>query len=264
MIIKRSFNKNADQYSKHNRLQRFAAQNLASLIKDEGSLTYQSYLDLGIGDATLTALLKEYINLERIVGVDIAFNMAKLAKEKLQSSLILQGDAEKLPLRSGSFEIVASSLMLQWIADLDRLFLEIGRILKTNGKLFFVTLGAKSLIEIDYSIKEALRVTNRSVELNHLHNFHTEEKLTEALTKSGFNTVTVYSEPKRSYYSDVKMLLKSIKGVGASSGYALSRHGLGRRQIMDQFLDIYSRNFSTSANNVYATYNLLYFHATLR
>ena len=50
-------------------------------------------------------------------------------------------DAQRLPLRSASVDLVFSSLMLQWCQPLDAAFAEVRRVLKPSGFFAFSTLG---------------------------------------------------------------------------------------------------------------------------
>ncbi|MCS7261819.1 MAG: methyltransferase domain-containing protein [Aquificaceae bacterium] len=86
--------------------QRFTGEKLKSLEKVEGLV-----LDLGCG----TGLVSE--GLEKVVGLDIAYGMARAYREKFRRAVL--GDAHSLPFKSKSFDFVLSNFALHW-TQLDR------------------------------------------------------------------------------------------------------------------------------------------------
>jgi ubiquinone/menaquinone biosynthesis C-methylase UbiE len=88
-------------------------------------------LDLGCG----TGLLSEYLN-NRIVGIDISFNMLDKARTREQ---VVQADMDFLPFRNAVFDAVVSFTSLQNLPDVDPALKEVRRVLKA-GSPFIVTL----------------------------------------------------------------------------------------------------------------------------
>jgi SAM-dependent methyltransferase len=98
----------------------------------------QSVLDLGAGTAHGSRALKRRFPKSLVVAADIAPGM--LERAKLQSRWLrrferVRADAYALPFRDGSFDLVFSSLMLQWCDDLDVVFAEIARVLRPGGRV---------------------------------------------------------------------------------------------------------------------------------
>src|SRR4029077_4201652 len=76
-----------------------------------------------------------------------------LERARLQSRWLrrferVRADAYALPFAGHAFELVFSSLMLQWCDDLDAVFGEIARVLKPGGLLLFSTFGPGTLAEL--------------------------------------------------------------------------------------------------------------------
>jgi ubiquinone/menaquinone biosynthesis C-methylase UbiE len=93
-------------------------------------------LDLGAGTGHATRALKRLYPSSLAVAADIAPGM--LTRAKAQSRWLrrferVRADAYSLPFRTGSFDLVFSSLMLQWCDDLDVVFAEIARVLRPGG-----------------------------------------------------------------------------------------------------------------------------------
>ena len=86
-----------------------------------------------------------------MVAVDIAPGMLERARRQsrwLRRFGRVRADAYALPFRDGAFELVFSSLMLQWCDDLDAVFAEIARVLAPGGLLLFSTFGPGTLAEL--------------------------------------------------------------------------------------------------------------------
>ena len=78
----------------------------------------------------------------RVVAVDCSRNMVKLARERLRGrGHVICGDVSDLrgTLASASFDIILSSLVLHYVADLGKTFIEWARLLRPRGTLVFST-----------------------------------------------------------------------------------------------------------------------------
>jgi ubiquinone/menaquinone biosynthesis C-methylase UbiE len=78
-------------------------------------------------------------NIDRGVGVDISQKMLELAakKNKEANLLFIQGDALDLPLQSNKFDHVVMLGGIHHVNNREKLFSEVYRILKPNGKFVF-------------------------------------------------------------------------------------------------------------------------------
>ncbi len=97
-------------------------------------------LDVGTGPGIVANLLADLGH--EIVGVDVSEGMLKKAMENsgaLHHSLeLVQGDGEKLPFESGSFDAVVNRYVLWTLPDPKKALAEWRRVLKPGGRLVVV------------------------------------------------------------------------------------------------------------------------------
>jgi SAM-dependent methyltransferase len=107
-----------------------------ALLPDVGGL---DVLDAGCGHGWYADWLWQ--RGARIIGVDRSARMAQLARERLAGRVrILQGDVTNLhAFGNETFDLVLSTLVVHYIADLSTAFGEWSRILRPRGTLVFST-----------------------------------------------------------------------------------------------------------------------------
>ena len=71
----------------------------------------------------------------KIVGIDISSRLIKEATKKFKRHYFILGDAENLPFKNKSFDIVLCKSILHHLPNLEKALNEINRILKKNGIL---------------------------------------------------------------------------------------------------------------------------------
>jgi SAM-dependent methyltransferase len=97
-------------------------------------------LDAGCGPGWYTDWLAR--NGARVVAIDSSLRMVRLADERLGGrARVMQGDASDLRslLPGGTFDVILSSLVLHYMADLATTFREWARLLRPGGTLVFST-----------------------------------------------------------------------------------------------------------------------------
>jgi arsenite methyltransferase len=98
-------------------------------------------LDLGCGAGTDSLVAAQMVGPEgRVTGIDMTPEMlakarASAAAMGVENAEFLEGEAEALPIRDGSFDVVISNGVIDLIPDKDAVFSELYRVLVPGGRL---------------------------------------------------------------------------------------------------------------------------------
>ncbi|MBW0146923.1 malonyl-ACP O-methyltransferase BioC [Marinobacter arenosus] len=150
LLIARQFGKACGTYEQASRLQRRMGEAMCRTLESgyEGSRPLR-ILDLGCGTGWFTRRLANLWPSARVTGVDLSPEMIRKASEQSGPELDwLVADADALPLRDHSFDIVFSNLMIQWCADPGQVLAQCRRLLKPGGRLMVSTLLDGTLHEL--------------------------------------------------------------------------------------------------------------------
>ncbi|HET7810228.1 MAG TPA: malonyl-ACP O-methyltransferase BioC [Steroidobacteraceae bacterium] len=194
---------------------------------DELQVTPQSILDLGAGTGHATRALKRRFPRAQVVAVDIAPGMLERARHQsrwLRRFERVRADAYALPFAGGAFDLVFSSLMLQWCDDLDAVFAEIARVLKPGGLLLFSTFGPGTLGEL----RDAWAASGDA--RNHVNHFFDPHALGSALMQASLAEPVLDVDRIVSGYGDVMDLMRELKAIGAHNVTGGRARGLTGRQ----------------------------------
>jgi len=98
----------------------------------------KTILDIGCGDGIYESLLERYIlDNNYFIGLDISEKQLKKAQNYFQKFVSCNIDFERLPFRDKSIDCVIFSEILEHVFHPEYVILEIARVLKKNGLLFF-------------------------------------------------------------------------------------------------------------------------------
>ncbi|WP_297436956.1 class I SAM-dependent methyltransferase [Thermococcus sp.] len=98
-------------------------------------------LDLGCGTGNYTLELKR--RGFDVTGLDASEGMLKVARAK--GLPCIEGDAYSLPFADGSFDLVLSVTMFEFIREPERVLAEVHRILRPGGEVVIGTMNGRSL-----------------------------------------------------------------------------------------------------------------------
>lgn len=230
---RRSFDRAAIRYDEHARLQRQVATTLIEYLgKHAENIKPQSILDLGCGTGQITEAVCQHYLEANVISLDFSHNMliqteSRLSSNGLNASAIC-ADAEQLPFQDGAFDLIVSSLMLQWSNNLGSTLAKINDSLAEQGVLAFSSLSNGTLKEV----KASWQAVDRGV---HSSDFLMLERFEFIAKKSGFSKVIVIPETVVMHYSTIREMLLEMKGIGASNARSERNKGLTGRQRFDAF-----------------------------
>jgi malonyl-CoA O-methyltransferase len=130
-----------------------------------------------------------------------------------------------LPFAAASFDLVFTSLMLQWVRPLDAAITEIRRVLKPGGLLLASSFGPQTLQEL----RAAWAAADDAVHVNDFIDMH---DFGGALQRAGFTEPVLDVDRHLRHYADAAALMRELKAIGAHNVNASRRRGLTGRQAL--------------------------------
>ena len=205
--IRLSFANAAQSYDAMAALQRQVGRELITKL----SLPHKALvLDVGCGTGFFTQQLRDRALLKNILALDIAMPMLLKTRQRLNDNHVplLCADAEQLPIASHSIEALVSNLALQWCAGLDAMFVDVQRVLRTNGLFAFSTFGESALCELKTAWAEV-------DDYPHVNDFCSLLEIKRRLYAAGFINVQLERQVYQVKYNSVIELMRELKGIGA-------------------------------------------------
>lgn len=213
-------------------------------------------LDLGCGTGFVTDQMFRRYKKARVIGVDLALGMAQKTCQRggwFRKPQAVCADAARLPFQPQCADMLVSNLMLQWCNDLPAVFNEFVQVLKPEGLLMFSTFGPDTLKELRASWGQVDGFT-------HASRFTDMHDVGDALLQAGFRDPVMDMEMITLTYTDVRSLLRDLKGIGANNATRGRNHGLTGKARLQAFLQAYEY-FRTDDGLYPATYEVVYGHA---
>lgn len=225
--VRRSFDRAAAGYDAAAGLQVEVRRELLSRL-DYTTLEPRVVVDLGCGTGHASRALKDRYPKARVIAIDLAEGMLREAGRRrgwLRRFARVCADARRLPLATGSVDLVFSSLMMQWCPELDALFGEFRRVLAPRGLVNFTTFGPDTLRELRAAWAEA----DGGVHVNAFTDMH---DLGAGLVRAGLAEPVLDVERYTLTYPDTLALMRDLKAIGARNLNAARARGLtGRRRL---------------------------------
>jgi len=242
--VQADFARAAENYGAHADLQKTVAE---ELVKFSGNyLADRDIIDLGSG----TGYLKEILQTNQITEVDIAFAMCRKSAEK--GGVQINADMENLPFKNAAFAAAISSMALQWLDGLKKVFAETARVIQPGGIFAFAVVGEGTLYELSESLEKcgAGKRTN---------NFFSAEEIKDEL-RQDFILLDYKPENIINHYRDIFDLQRKIRAIGARRKGMATYFGKEKALMVD---DYYRENYSADGR-IRATWKLHYFVARKR
>lgn len=260
-LVRQSFDAAADQYDDVAILQREVGQRIIERL-DLIKVDPRTILDVGAGTGFVSQGLSKYFKKARVLSLDIAPRMLQVARSKnnwlnklIKSRAYICGDAEALPVRDNSVDLLFSNLTIQWCGELDQVFSEFRRVLKPGGLLMFSTFGPDTLKELRHSWQKADMDSSHK----HVNQFIDMHDVGDALMRTGLSDPVMDVENFTLTYPDVYELMRELKALGAHNVAMGRPHGLTGKDRMKNMVAAYEE--LRVDNVIPATYEVVYGHA---
>ncbi len=214
-------------------------------------------LDIGTGTGRAARGLRSHYKRSLVCGLDLSeamLHQARRAAGWWRRPVWVAGDAERLPFADGVFDLVVSSLALQWCDDLDRTFAGVRRVLAPGGLFQFSTFGPDTLREL----REAWRRVDP--EGTHVNRFLDMHDIGDALVRAGFADPVMDMEMMTVTYAELGQLMHDLRAIGASNANAGRPRGLTPRSRL-QALEAAYEVFRRDDGSLPASYEVIYGHA---
>jgi malonyl-CoA O-methyltransferase len=192
---------------------------------DLTTLNPRVVVDAGAGTGHASRALARRYPKARVLAVDAAPGMLRAARaqESWRRPFDRIGaDAECLPLKPGSVDLVFSNLLLPWVHP-DRLFAEFRRVLRADGCLTCTGYGPDTLRELRSAWAEA------DAGHSHVNRFIDMHDLGDALVRAGFAAPVLDVERYTLQYQNVRALAADLKTLGTRNFTLGRRRGLTGR-----------------------------------
>jgi malonyl-CoA O-methyltransferase len=253
--VKKSFNRAANRYNRAAILQEEV---LSRLIQ---RLTYIRHspaliLDMGCGTGIAFRRLKKQYSKSAIVSMDLAFSMLLESRQQygfFDKKLVVNADMERLPFADKRFDLLFSSLALQWANDLPETFMGMRRISRPGALLMFATFGPKTLSELRQSWMDVDQKP-------HVHQFMDMHDIGDALVAAGFAQPVVDAETIELEYSEFRQVLDDLKDIGASNADRNRSRGLMTPAKLRKLEQNYCEHGFRDGKFI-ASYEVVYGHA---
>ncbi len=254
-LVRRNFSSHAEDYDRHAVVQQRVVANLAALVLESGPLTGR-LLDVGTGTGRLAATMAGACPGLQLVLSDIAHGMSRHAAASLPGALAIDGDAQSLPLRDGSCNLVVSASVYQWMNDLPRALTEAARVLPVGGRFGFALFGSETLFELRSCHRQAVREFSAAGR-SHVLDFPNLGQVQQALEGTGLQVLKLRREIEVEYHPEIATLLRGLKAIGASNAATERPQGLASRRVMTRMGEIYRQAFGRS-EGLPASYDVIY------
>jgi malonyl-CoA O-methyltransferase len=179
--------------------------------------------------------------------------MLNATRARISTTPLVCADVQVLPFANDGFDLLWSSLMLQWCNRTDLAFAEAHRCLRHDGRFVFSTFGPATLHELRASFADGH---------THVSRFSAPDQLQAELEQAGFVDIRIEAQDEVLHYPDVKSLMLELKAIGAHNATAGRARGLTGKRAWQAMLANYETRRQTTG--LPATYELIYVSARRR
>ena len=234
-VVADRFTSSAARYDATVRIQPIVASHLAARLSGQPA----RILEIGCGTGGLSAhLLKKFPEAELVLS-DVSTAMLALCKKNIgKKPRYLVIDADHLPADIGRYDLIVSSLALQWVHDLPGTLKNLIDILNPGGRLAFALLG-------DQNFQEWRLLMQKFGLVSGLHDYPSANDFCWPAPYRG----VIEEELLQEHHENGAAFLKSLKKIGAAT--ARTGHRPISASMMKQVLKASEAGFSVSYHVLY-------------
>ncbi len=261
--VKRAFSGATNSYDEHAVLQREVADRLLQHIEFT-KISPRRILDIGCGTGYFTRLISQRFKKAQVTALDLSENMVRSTRQGHRQRMPWHGkrhhvvsDGCLLPFSDGSFDLVCSSLAMQWTNDPQSMMREMRRVLAPGGLILFSTFGRRTLSELRQSLAE---ISNDRAGL--VLPFPDVTSLGDSLMELAVSLPVTDADLFTLTYPNTMALVKELKHIGASSAAIRNRpSGLYGRALLRNLEEVYGAKHRSEDGRIHATFEALYAQA---
>lgn len=257
--VRQAFDRAAEKYDQYAVLQNEVCQRLLEKLACV-KISPEYILDAGAGTGSAVPGLYQMYRKASLVALDLSENMLDRTSRHgsfLRSPHLVCADIEQLPFADNTFDLIFSSLSLQWCNDLTSALSEARRVLKPGGLYVFSTFGPDTLKELRYSWSKVDAA-------NHVNRFIDMHDIGDALLHDGFAEPVMEAELITVTYNSVDEIMHDLKSIGANvtaepDQRSVSGRGLAGKSVLQTVRQAYEQ--FRKDRLLPASYEIIYGHA---
>jgi ubiquinone/menaquinone biosynthesis C-methylase UbiE len=152
-----------------------------AVVHELGRPPARRILDVGCGTGILTARMAASLSAELVCGCDFSAGMLEQAIRRRPGPW-LRGDAQRLPVRSGSVDAVVSTESFHWFPDPGAAMAEFARVLMPGGRLVIGMVNVRT-VTLSRAVTAATELAGEPM------HWPTRRELVSGLEQAGFQVL---------------------------------------------------------------------------
>ena len=208
-------------------------------------------LNLGAYHGLVGRRLRQVGGVEHVIDAEAAPRLLAQCR-----GLRVRADAEALPFRDRSLDLVVSGLALHLANDLPGTLVQIRRALKPDGLLLAALLGGDTLFELRHAFIAAEEETAGGASPR-VAPFADVRDLGALLQRAKFALPVVDADRITVTYADPLALMREVKAMGAANALNARRRAPMGRNTLRRALEIYRERFGLPDGRVPATFEII-------
>ncbi|HEX4111231.1 MAG TPA: methyltransferase domain-containing protein [Stellaceae bacterium] len=203
------------------------AERLADRL-DDVKRRFPVALDLGCRDGVLARVLRGRGGIETLVPMDAAFAFRPA----------VVAEAEALPFKPASFDLILSVLDLHHVNDLPGALLQLRQALKPDGLLLAALFAGDTLTELRRAWMEA-ELAEQGGAGSRVSPFADPRDLGALLQRAGFALPVIDSDPIEATYDNALKLMRDLRAMGEANPTSERSRTFTRRATLARALEFY-------------------------